>query len=186
MWKFDAKLGIISTPITYQIAGQQYVSVLVGYGSPGQITQLTNRGWKFNAQPRRLLTFRLDGYAALPVTAPRDFSVHAVDDPRLVINDQQAVAGGEVFAMHCALCHGAQLAAVGSPGPDLRESRIPLDWQAFQTVVQNGALKANGMPQFDMLSDGQLHALFMYIRKGARDASHKTRSTPRPGLPAVG
>jgi len=32
LWSFDAKLGIVAPPITYQVNGRQYVSVLVGWG----------------------------------------------------------------------------------------------------------------------------------------------------------
>ena len=68
LWTCDAKLGIIAAPVTYRAGlGQQYVSVLVGYG--GIEAKFGNdRGWKYGAQPRRLLTFKLDGQAKLPAT----------------------------------------------------------------------------------------------------------------------
>ncbi|HEY1588362.1 MAG TPA: PQQ-dependent dehydrogenase, methanol/ethanol family, partial [Rhodanobacter sp.] len=66
LWHFDAGLGIIASPISYSSQGRQYLSILVGYGGATPlVSQLTNRGWKFGAQPRRLLTFALDASASL-------------------------------------------------------------------------------------------------------------------------
>src|SRR5258707_9609871 len=34
LWRFQARLGIVSPPITYEGRGRQYFSLLVGYGGP--------------------------------------------------------------------------------------------------------------------------------------------------------
>jgi quinohemoprotein ethanol dehydrogenase len=172
LWAFDAKLGIMASPMTYSVAGRQYVSLLVGPGaSIAAISHITNRGFKYGAQPRRLLTFALDGNASLPPTAPRDLAVHAVDDPRLAIDAATAEAGAAVYRAHCAYCHGRSLLSPGSPGPDLRESRLALDFDGFRTVVKGGTLVPRLMPKFDELSDEELRALYMYVRRGARTAA---------------
>src|SRR3546814_14985801 len=62
LWQFNAGLGILGGPMSFSSGGKQYVSVLVGYGGSAAVTSdMLNVGWKFNAQPRRLLTFELGG-----------------------------------------------------------------------------------------------------------------------------
>jgi quinohemoprotein ethanol dehydrogenase len=131
---------------------------------------LTNRGWKFGAQPRRLLTFALDGAASLPPTAPRDFVVHALDDPGLSVDEAQAADGRVLYQANCAYCHGRLLISAGTPAADLRESALALHWESFRAVVKDGLLLPRLMPQFQELSDDKLRAIFIYVRSGARQA----------------
>jgi quinohemoprotein ethanol dehydrogenase len=171
VWEFDARHGIIAPPISYTAAGKQYISILVGYGGTiAPLSNLTNRGWKFGAQPRRLLTFALDARAALPPTAPRDYVVRALDDPKLQIDPARARAGMMLYQNNCAYCHGRLLVSAGTPAPDLRESRIALHWESFRTVVKEGTLLPKLMPKFANLPDEQLREIYLFIRSGAREA----------------
>jgi quinohemoprotein ethanol dehydrogenase len=178
LWAFDAKLGIIASPITYTAGSRQYVSVLVGYGGATTlISTISNRGWKFGAQPRRLLTFALDAHEKLPPTQPRDCRLYALDDPKFIISPARAAAGLQVYQASCANCHGTLLVSAGSPAPDLRESRIAADWESFESVVKQGTLLPKLMPRFSELSSEQLQDLFTYIRDGARSALTKSSQT---------
>jgi quinohemoprotein ethanol dehydrogenase len=171
LWHFDAKLGIIASPMTYQVGGHQFVSILVGYGgATATWSKIMYRGWKFGLQPRRLLTFSLDGRAALPLTPPPDTTVHAVDDPQLNLNEAQVSAGEALYAANCMMCHGGNLVSAGAPAPDLRESVAARDLGAIKVIVQGGSLAPLGMPRFDDFSDEKLQDLYMYIRAGAREA----------------
>ncbi len=171
LWHIDAGLGIIAAPITYAAANRQYISLLVGYGGATPlISGLTNRGWKYGAQPRRLLTFALDGTATLPPTAPADFALHPLDDSSIVIDEAEAARGAASYDQHCSGCHGRYLQSAGAPAPDLRESALALRWQSFLGVVRNGALQPKLMPRFQELPLPELRALFSYIRAGARRA----------------
>lgn len=183
LWSFDAKLGIISAPITYSVNGTQYVSLLVGFGGATQMqNSFMKGGWKYNAQPRRLLTFKLGGSAKLPATAPRDTKVYALDNPKLVIDPAPAKRGeGFYLAMGCVSCHGIGLKSMGSPGPDLRESGISLDRAGFTEFLRSGALAQNGMPAFPEISDRDASDLHMYIRSGARDVIKKVKTDDAKG-----
>jgi quinohemoprotein ethanol dehydrogenase len=165
LWRYDAGLGIIAPPISWSAGGKQYVSVLVGYSGNGELMKV---GWRWGA-PRRLLTFALDGKAALPPSSPRDMTVKAVDDPKIHL-DPADVAAGRSLYMACGLCHGRDLVSAGAPGPDLRESLIALNPESFWSVVHDGAFIQNGMPRFEMLTRQQVMQLYAYVRAGAREA----------------
>jgi quinohemoprotein ethanol dehydrogenase len=171
LWRFNAGLGIVAAPLSYAIHGRQYVSVLVGYGgeSPAVMSQIMNIGWKYGAQPRRLLTFALGGTAVLPASPPPDLAVHAVDDPSLKL-DEAEVQTGQALSIHCAACHGPGFRAAGSPGPDLRESHLALSEAAIWAVVHDGVLMERGMPRFDSLTRNDVHEIYSYLRATAREA----------------
>jgi len=170
LWKFDAGLGIVSAPMSYSIAGRQYVSVLVGYGgTTAAYGEFMNLGYKYGAQMRRLLTFALDGKATIPAAQPRDKTIHALDDPNLVLNEADVKAGWGL-SIQCAACHGVSLQAAGTPGPDLRESAIALDINSLTELLHSGALLERGMPRFQNLTDEQIRQLHAYIRARAREA----------------
>jgi quinohemoprotein ethanol dehydrogenase len=170
LWRFNAGIGIVGAPMTYSLDGKQYVAILAGYGgTTAAYGKFMDVGWKFGQQPRRLLVFALDGKAQLPASPPPDFKVHAVDDPKLVIDPKDVVAG-RALSIQCAACHGVGFYATGTPAPDLRESQLALDPKSFRQVVKDGALLSQGMPQFQNLSDEQLRQIWVYIRQRARDA----------------
>ena len=159
--------------------GTQYVSVLVGWAGPNPYGHgLMPTGWRYNAQPRRLLTFRLGGRARLPATAPYDESVHPLDDPAIVLDPAKVAAGNTLYHGACHGCHGGQVELSGAPGPDLRESAIALDREMFTKVVREGAslpARHAALPRLQRRAarpDLQLHP-----RTGTRDR-------PRQGSPS--
>lgn len=180
LWRFDAGHGIVAAPMSYSTGGKQYVSILVGYGgATSAFGQFMNVGWKYGAQPRRLLTFTLGGTARLEPGTPRDMKVHALDDTALVL-DEADVAAGRVLSVQCAACHGVGFNSPGSPGPDLRESGIALPLESFGELLKTGALLQRGMPKFAHLSDSQIRQLHSYIRARAREALGKRKPSADP------
>jgi quinohemoprotein ethanol dehydrogenase len=185
VWSFDAGLGIIGAPMSYNIDGRQYVSILVGYGgTAAAYGHFMDMGYKFGRQPRRLLTFAMGGDKTLPPKSPPDFTVHALDDPKLKLNEVD-VAAGRALSVQCAACHGVGLQATGTPGPDLRESAIAFKLDSFTTLLKSGALLEQGMPRFQQLSDDQIRELYAYVRAKAREALGKRQkddTAPHPEL----
>jgi quinohemoprotein ethanol dehydrogenase len=187
LWKFNAEMGIIAAPMTWSAGGKQYVSVLAGYGGTAGITSdVMNAGWKFS-EPRRLLTFALDGKAALPPSPARDKTIHPVDDPKIKLNPADVAAGRAMF-LPCAVCHGRDVVSAGGPAPDLRESQIALDPNSFYAVVHDGALIQQGMPPFQNFSRQQVMQLWAYIRQSAREAAGtgQVQNTPVQAKGAAG
>lgn len=176
LWHSFASMGIMAAPTSYSIGARQYVSVLTGYGGTAGSapSDIMNVGWKYSG-PRRLLTFALGGQQALPVSAPPTSVVHARDDPAEVL-DPKGVQTGKALFMACFSCHGHNLVSAGT-APDLRESPVPLDTDAFQQVVRGGALMEHGMPRFDSFTPEQVEAIRQYIRSGARAAIREGDAT---------
>ncbi len=178
LWGMRAGLGINAAPMTYSVDGVQYVSVLVGYGGTVNVGRVRNYGWHYGEQPRRLITFALDGHTALPPGNPPRFTVNAIDDPAIVINAGQAAAGAKLFP-RCAVCHGIYFENIGAFARDLRESTLALPWEVFRAVVRDGVLMPLGMPRYgdNDISDDDLRDLYQYVRARARDAAN---SRPPP------
>lgn len=185
LWKFNAGLGIIGAANSYTLNGKQYISILVGYGgTAAAYGRFMDMGWKYGAQPRRLLTFVLDGKAKLEASPPPTFKVTALDDPNYKLNEADVAAGREL-SIRCAACHGVGLQSTGTPGPDLRESGIALQLDSFSQLLKSGALMSQGMPRFEMLTDTEIRQLHAYIRAKARESLGKRtedRTAPMPKL----
>lgn len=169
VWRFNAGLGIISPPVSYSWKGTQYVSLLVGWGGPNPYGMgLMPTGWKYNTQPRRLLTFMLDGKATLPPTAPYDPAITPLDDPDLILDPAAVAAGDTLYHNACHGCHGRDTQSSGAPGPDLRESALALDREALWSVLHDGALLPKGMPRFPAYTAGEVGQIHAFIRAKAR------------------
>jgi quinohemoprotein ethanol dehydrogenase len=168
LWRAYAGMGIIGSPATWSLGGRQHVSVLAGYGGTAGMFSTMKVGWSYYG-PRRLLTYALGGKAALPQSPAPSLKVDAGDNADEKLDPQQIAAGRAMF-MACAACHGKGVVSAGGPGPDLRASSIPLDPEAFYTVVHDGALIQKGMPRFSFLDRPKVEAVREYIRSEARKA----------------
>jgi quinohemoprotein ethanol dehydrogenase len=169
LWRASAGMGIIAAPMTYSAGGRQYIAVLAGYGgSAGVLSDVMNVGWKYSG-PRRLLSFSLDGKGTLPPSDGPTLKVNVQDNPAEVLDPKQ-VAMGKAMFMACAACHGRQAVGAGGPAPDLRESAIPLNPDAFWAVVHDGARMERGMPRITLFGKPQVEAIRQYVRSRARAA----------------
>ena len=68
VWSFDAGTGIMAPPVTYQVDGVQYVTVLAGWGGPDGLGN--DPAWgPVKPGYGRMLTFKLGGDAKLEAPA---------------------------------------------------------------------------------------------------------------------
>jgi quinohemoprotein ethanol dehydrogenase len=170
LWSFAAQAPIVAAPISYEVQGIQYVTVLTGMGTgAGIFASMTAGAEKYGIDPRsqsrRVLTFALDGKATLPPATPPPRE--SVEDPQFKPDPLRAAAGEAIYNAHCAVCHGVSTIAA-THAPDLRRSAIPLSADAFANIVRGGAFVANGMPVFGELTDEQLANLRQYVRTEAQ------------------
>jgi quinohemoprotein ethanol dehydrogenase len=166
LWSFDAQTGVTAQPISYLVGGRQYITVIAGWRGQGSSSGVQPE-WDYRLQPRRVLTFVLDGKASLPTAGARTSSF--LDDPAFVIETDKVLVGEALFSGHCRLCHGAGLVS-GGTAPDLRRSPIPLSNAAITAVLHDGALVPRGMPQFAEVTPLEIEGLQHYIRQKAREA----------------
>jgi quinohemoprotein ethanol dehydrogenase len=144
VWEFFAQTGIVAAPITYTIDGDEYVSVLAGWG--GAFALIFGEAAAANQVRHvgRLLTFKLGATGQLPRLA----AVPAIPQPPAVEAPRAVIETGEwLYLRHCVRCHGAGVVS-GGVLPDLRHSRREV-FAAYQDIVLRGALEGQGMPRFD-------------------------------------
>jgi quinohemoprotein ethanol dehydrogenase len=168
VWSFDAQVGVIAPPITYEVDGKQYLSVLAGFGgTPAVAGPLASYGWDYREQKRRLLTFVIGGTHKLPPAPPRYVPTFE-DDPSVKVEKAKVIFGKDQYDQRCDKCHGADGIASGH-APELRASPVIWDADSFKEIVQKGMLSGNGMPNFKELDDNQIEALRQYIIHQARE-----------------
>ena len=144
VWEADLGVGIMAAPMTYELDGTQYLSVLVGWGgSSGLIGPNSSGAYKPEG---RLWTFRLGGSEIIPVEGiplPELTEIPFNDDPAVLAH------GEDMYTTHCMLCHGAGGASGGALA-DLRYA-APATYDIIQNVVREGAFAGRGMPNLGHL-----------------------------------
>lgn len=171
LWSFDAGTGIMAPPVTYQVDGVQYLSVLAGWGGPDGLANDPSWG---HVKPGygRLVTFKIGGDASL--NAPSFGHKNPPPLPTIAASTSpQVIHQGELlFADNCSACHG--LNAIAGPLPDLRyASKETLE--GIEDIVLGGKRAARGMPSFqNILNQEQVRAIQAYIVSRARQGAIPT------------
>ena len=160
LWQMPVQQVPIAAPITYMVDGVQYVAVNAGWGGGLAHVERSNYTRLFIGKPR-LLVFRLGGTAKLPPMPKESTEVPELSPPPKLTASADVVAQGEqLYAAHCALCHGAE--ARGGV-KDLRHMS-PQTHADFLAIVLGGKRAANGMASFaDTLSPDQAEAIHQYL-----------------------
>ncbi len=163
LWSFGAQTGVVAPPITYTVAGEQYVAVLAGWGGAYAITVdgslLAEKAPVRNVS--RLLVFKLGADGELP--PEMELASLPLDPPPSRASEDVIALGGEKYARYCAVCHAP--AAVGSTVlPDLRRSGTLGNASSWAAVVHDGILKDNGMVGFaESMSRDEIEAIRAYV-----------------------
>lgn len=158
LWEVSVGTGVIASPVTYEIDGTQYVSIMVGWGGA---FALTGGSVGLPVTPGRLLTFALNGKQKVPVAVAQIIALPAAIES--TASAEAIGKGGDLFARNCAVCHG--LAALGGGGvlPDLRYSS-PATFNSYPKIVLDGALASEGMPGFkNSLTAADVDAIRAYV-----------------------
>ena len=153
LWSSNVQTGVMAAPITYEIAGTQYVAIMAGSGgSWGVIGGEGNT--KGNNLPNlsRLLVFALDGGVKLPPAPPRP--TRTLDPPAATASAATVGAGAAAYGALCGNCHGAGAVNLGIL-PDLRYSVALKSADAWKGIVIDGTLADTGMASFSSVLDEQ-------------------------------
>ncbi|MBC2837720.1 PQQ-dependent dehydrogenase, methanol/ethanol family [Robiginitalea sp. SC105] len=163
-WSTPLNTGIIASPITYELDGTQYITILVGWGGVfGRWLSLTEQ-----VNPGTVYTFALGGKAPhpeFPVSPAKELiDLPFADDPATL------ALGASLYDTHCSHCHGYNGGLGGGGIPDLRYSS-PEVFGSYEGIVGYGAYLDKGMPNFgDRLSGGDIEAIRNYILAMAQQA----------------
>jgi alcohol dehydrogenase (cytochrome c)/quinohemoprotein ethanol dehydrogenase len=163
LWSTSTQTGILAPPITYQVGGEQFVAVELGWGgafglAAGELARdsQVNRG-----NVPRVLVFSLKGTDSLPPfepVRPRELT----SQPE-VANAAVVAQGKATYHQYCGPCHG-DTAVSGGVLPDLRHSAAASDPKLWQSIAHDGALEARGMIAFgEELSADQIETVRAYV-----------------------
>jgi quinohemoprotein ethanol dehydrogenase len=168
LWTFPAQTGVVAAPITYTIDKDQYVAVLAGWGgvwavAPGVLSDLSGPVRNIS----RLLVFKIGGTAKLPPMPP--LNKLPLDPPAQTASAAVIARGAYNYGRYCGVCHG-DAAVAGSIIPDLRHSGTLASAENWQTIVHDGALKANGMVGWkSVMSAAEIDGVRHYVIKRAHE-----------------
>ncbi len=160
LWEVPVSSGVVAAPSTYEIDGEQYVSIAVGWGGVyGIVQRATDR-----VTPGRVYTFKLGGTAPMPavVEAERRPLVGGI-----AYTAADAQAGTGLYIANCAGCHGAPGVNNGGNVPNLGYARREL-LEELPHVVLDGAFLGSGMPRFaGRLDEAQVLQIRAFILSAA-------------------
>jgi quinohemoprotein ethanol dehydrogenase len=149
----------MAAPMSYQVAGVQYVAVQVGYGGTAMAVGAIppHSAAMAYRNVNRIIAFRLDGG---PVPFPPPRTEPPLLEPPPQTATPAAIRRGEIkFAEQCSRCH------VFGPSitPDLRRLTAA-QHRAFKAIVLRGVLAPAGMARFDdVLSDADADDIHAYL-----------------------
>jgi len=134
LWENRVGTGIGAGPITYEVDGKQYVTIVAGWGGAfalggGPAAQQGNSDAR-----GRVVTYTIPTDAA-----PTAEDIAAILDKPGALGD-----GGRLYHNNCAECHGGGGVSGSKAIPDLRNTLLP--YEAFDAVVRQGLKVSNGMP----------------------------------------
>lgn len=168
LWSFPTQSGVVAAPMTYTIDGEQYVAVLVGWGSLYDLVTgvLADKSGPIR-NISRLMVFKLGAKGQLP--APPPMAKRVLDPPPFTGTNEQLARGADNYARYCSACHG-DAAVAGAVNPDLRHSAALNAPEAIKAIAIDGALKHNGMVSFaSALKPEDVEDIRQYVIKRANE-----------------
>lgn len=148
VWRYNVGNGVIAPPVSYEIDGEQYIALMVGWG--GAVGLLFNQPEAVGGGTGRLLAFKLGGNETLDVE--KRIRVQP-EPPARSGNDASIARGAALYNTHCMRCHGVNVIGSGVIA-DLRYMSEG-SHQAFGDIVRKGIFSALGMVSFDKVIDEQ-------------------------------
>lgn len=162
LWESPVGTGAMAGPVTYVVAGEQYVAVAAGWGgsfglSGGEAALLAKvRGGG------RVLAWKLGGKAVLPPGKPPLGPVPAPAH-QVAASDAELRRGSVLYHTQCSACHGPGVIGGGSAVPDLRYLDAT-QHALFEKTVREGLHEPAGMPRFDdLLSKDEVRLIQAYV-----------------------
>src|SRR6188768_43147 len=157
LWTQPTAAVVMAGPATYEIDGEQYIAVSVGYGGSNAVI-----GGRYPRRPGRLHVYKLGGTAKAPEYAP--FAQNPpLDMTQVTASSGNATHGGQLVEQWCLSCHIG-----GIYIPDLARSPRLTTPGLFRQVVLDGELRPRGMASFaQWLNEGDAEDIRAYLLEQA-------------------
>ena len=154
--------------MTYELDGEQYVLALAGQGGAIPLTMGLTSGNYPRQRNGRLMAFKLNGDASLPVHQQESLIPLDLEG---ISSEGNPLMGGAMYGAYCSVCHGPVALSAG-PIPDLRYSPMILSEDGFAAIVLEGALQEQGMPAFAAdIGATQVESIRAYLLQRAASVS---------------
>jgi quinohemoprotein ethanol dehydrogenase len=165
VWSRDVQGGVMGSPVSYELDGEQYIAVVQGWGGESGLSFGVITGHLNFINVSRLLVYKLGANTALPRV---EVVEQTLPMPTLEQSDAEVIAQGNyIYHNHCAGCHGGNATSAGMI-PDLRYS-INIIAPAWKAIVIDGALEGNGMPNWsEYLDIEEMEKVKAYVVHEAR------------------
>jgi alcohol dehydrogenase (cytochrome c)/quinohemoprotein ethanol dehydrogenase len=176
LWTGATQAGVLAAPMTYEVNGEQYVAIEVGYGGAfGLAAGPLALDAHVKGNSPRVLAFKLNGKATLP--APAAEAPRVLQPPPNTANIAVVAEGKARYHRFCGTCHGDS-AVSGGVLPDLRYSAALGNPELWNQIVHDGALKSQGMVPFaSVLSQSEIDAVRAYVTSRANEDAAKEKAT---------
>jgi quinohemoprotein ethanol dehydrogenase len=185
LWQFNTYTSMLAPPITFEIDGTQYVSILTGNGggdlfSGEAMDPVATTASETYGNYGRMLVFKLGGDATLPIPSPVDKSIP--EQQLADVSDEEIALGEKTYNTYCAVCHGLVVRSGGAIA-DLRRMDEGTH-QIFNQIVLEGVFAGKGMAAFnDVLTEEDAGRIHNYVRARAHeDREHSLGNTDEPKL----
>ena len=162
-WKYFTQTGIGAAPVSYEIDGEQYVTVASGWGGAFVLGFGGVLPSGSVANVGRVLTFKLGADGTLPELEANLQTDYELPTLEVSMTEEVIAKGSLAYARMCGSCHGDQAYSSGLV-PQLRFSAITKDAEAWRDVLLEGLLAENGMPNFAGRTDAEtVEAIRAYV-----------------------
>jgi quinohemoprotein ethanol dehydrogenase len=177
LWSVETGTGILAPPVTYEVNGDQYVAIEVGWGGAfGLAAGELARDAHIATNAPRVFAFKLDGKEPMPVVSPPP--ARTLNPPPDVASAEDIAAGKAKFHTYCGTCHGDSAVSTGVL-PDLRYTPYLNDLPTFEKIVREGSLQPRGMVAFGAeLSPKDVELIRDYVIRRAHEAQGSTAPEP--------
>lgn len=156
LWEYHTGSGVIAAPITYEIDGIQYVTIVSGWGGAFALVGGDAASQAGRPSKGEVHTFALATDAITP----------AVLEDMMAGRDETMAEQEDLYHRWCARCHGVT-AISGGVVQDLRHSNPDIK-KAFVSIVQQG-MPGVGMPAFgNILTKEEIEKIQTYIEGKAK------------------
>lgn len=183
LWEFPAEIGIIAAPVSYEIDGEQYVTIVAGWGGAFALASGVPRHRNNALTDGRILTFKLGADLQLPKVDVAYIDIP--EPPDMDSTPEQIAHGQKLYHQYCGVCHGAGVTGSGGGVPDLRYSTADIH-SAWDAIVLQGAFTGKGMAKFDhVLNEADSQAIRSYVVATAAGTIALCQSDYRKNYPEL-